>query len=337
MKDTTRVITLRQRPKGKPEESDFEFKEEEVPKLTSNQLLLQSIYISVDPYLRGRMREVKSYVEPFKLDEPISSPSIAKVIESNHDKFQKGDFVFGDLAWKEIQPSDGKGLRKINKDLAPLSTFLGVLGMTGLTAYFGLEKIGKLKKNETLLVSGAAGAVGSVVGQIGKLKGCRVVGIAGSDDKIKALKDNFNFDDGINYKTTENIQKAIAETCPNGVDVYWDNVGGKISDAVFFHINKFARIINCGAIAVYNDNDVPKGVSPQIFLIKNSALMQGFIISNYEDEFSGGVQQLGDWLQEGKLIHKETIVEGFDQLPQAFIDLFDGENTGKMLVKVGEE
>lgn len=337
MKNTTQVITLRQRPDGKPEQSDFEFKEEKVSELTSNQILLQNVYISVDPYLRGRMRDAKSYVEPFKVDEPISSPSIAKVIESNHDKFQKGDFVFGDLPWKELQSFDGKGLRKVSKDQAPLSTFLGVLGMTGLTAYFGLEKIGKLKEGETLLVSGAAGAVGSVVGQIGKLKGCRVVGIAGSDDKIETLKNDFNFDEGINYKTKDDIKKAIAQTCPDGVDVYWDNVGGEISDAVFFHINKFARIVNCGAIAVYNDSEVPRGVSPQTFLIKNSALMQGFIVSNYQDEFQEGVQQLATWLKEDKIAHKETIVEGFENVPQAFIDLFSGENTGKMMVKVGEE
>ncbi|WGK65691.1 NADP-dependent oxidoreductase [Croceiramulus getboli] len=329
----TKVILLKSRPQGKPTPDNFEFVTEEVPELQDGQILLESLYVSVDPYLRGRMRDAKSYVEPFKLDEPLTSGTVARVKQSKHEDFAEGDHVSGMLPWKELQVHDGKGLHKVSKDQAPLSAYLGVLGMTGLTAYFGLEEIGKLKEGETLVVSGAAGAVGSVVGQIGKLKGCRVVGIAGTDDKIELLKKDFGFDAGINYKTTEDMRKALKEHCPDGIDVYWDNVGGEIADAVYFLINRFARIVNCGAIAVYNDTDIPQGVAPQPFLIKNSALMQGFIVSNYQDRFQEGIQQLAQWYGQGKLKHEETLVEGFDQLPQAFISLFEGKNTGKMVVK----
>jgi len=328
------VIKLKNRPEAKPTNDDFEFAEEQVADLKEGEILLKSIYVSVDPYLRGRMRDQKSYVEPFKLDEPITSSIVAEVIESKNDSFKKGSHVHGMLAWKQYQISTGKDLQTVDGAKAPLSAYLGVLGLTGLTAYFGLEEIGKLKEGETVVVSGAAGAVGSTVGQIAKLKGCNVVGIAGTDEKIDMIKSDFGFDAGINYETTDNIKKALADACPNGIDVYWDNVGGEISDAVFFLINQKARIVNCGAIAVYNDTEIPKGVSPQPFLIKNSALMQGFIVSNYQDRFQEGISQLAQWFGKGKLKHEETIVEGFDNIPQAFIDLFDGKNKGKMVVKV---
>ncbi|MEP3371432.1 MAG: NADP-dependent oxidoreductase [Maribacter dokdonensis] len=328
-------INLKQRPVGTPTLSDFEFKElDNELKVSDGELLLEAKYISVDPYLRGRMSDAKSYVPPFKVGEPISSGIVAEVLESKNGNFQKGDYVSGLLQWKEKQISTGEGLQKIDKSKAPLSAFLGIVGMTGLTAYLGLHEIGKPKKGETLVVSGAAGAVGSVVGQIGKILGLNVIGIAGTDEKIDMLKSEFGFDHGINYKTTKDMKAAIKEAAPNGVDVYFDNVGGPISDAVLFNINQFARIIICGAISVYNKTELPMAVAVQPFLVKNSALMQGFIVSNYADKFPQAMKQLSTWLGEEKLTYKETIVEGFDNTPQAFLDMMDGKNKGKMIVKV---
>ena len=328
-------INLKQRPVGTPTLSDFEFKElDNELRVSDGELLLEAKYISVDPYLRGRMSDAKSYVPPFKVGEPISSGIVAEVLESQNDNFQKGDFVSGLLQWKEKQISTGEGLQKIDKSKAPLSAFLGIVGMTGLTAYLGLHEIGKPKKGETLVVSGAAGAVGSVVGQIGKILGLNVIGIAGTDEKIDMLKSEFGFDHGINYKTTKDMKAAIKEAAPNGEDVYFDNVGGPISDAVLFNINQFARIIICGAISVYNKTELPMAVAVQPFLVKNSALMQGFIVSNYADKFPQAMKQLSTWLGEEKLTYKETIVEGFDNTPQAFLDMMDGKNKGKMIVKV---
>ncbi|WP_369994540.1 NADP-dependent oxidoreductase [Winogradskyella sp.] len=330
-----KTIILKNRPEGKPTLNDFEtIEHDDDLSIEDGEIVLETLYVSVDPYLRGRMSAAKSYVEPFELNKPIHSGVIAKVLESKHDNFSDGDYVSGMLDWKTKQVSNGKGLQKVDPTKADLSTYLGVLGMTGLTAYCGLTEIGKPKEGETLVVSGAAGAVGSVVGQIGKILGLRVIGIAGTDEKVALLKSKFGFDAGINYKTTENMKQAIAEAAPDGVDVYFDNVGGPISDAVLFNINKFARTVNCGAIAVYNNTDLPKSISVRPFLIKNSASMQGFIVSNFEDKFPEAIKALSGWLADNKLTYSETIVEGFENIPQAFIDLFNGKNKGKMVVKV---
>lgn len=328
------TILLNSRPVGKPQINDFKFITEEMPKINQGEILLKTKYVSVDPYLRGRMREEKSYIPPFELNKPIVSGIVAEVVESKNSNYSKGEFVSGMLEWKEYSVSKGEGLIKVSSEAAPLSAYLGVLGMTGLTAYTGLTQIGQPKKEETLVVSGAAGAVGTIVGQIGKIMGCRVVGIAGSDEKVEILKSKFGFDDAINYNTTENMAKAIAETCPNGVDVYFDNVGGEISDGVMANINKFARMIICGAISVYNETSMPLGRQVQPLLIKNSALMKGFIVSDYQEKFPEAIGQLSKWLSERKLTYTETIVEGFDKIPQAFIDLFNGKNKGKMIVKI---
>lgn len=331
----TKTILLKNRPKGTPTLADFEFVTDNTQSTIANgELLLETVYVSVDPYLRGRMSDAKSYVPPFELNKPIHSGVIAKVVESKNDQFTAGDYVSGMLDWKTQQTSSGEGLLKVDPSKAPLSAYLGILGMTGLTAYLGLTQIGQPKAGETLVVSGAAGAVGSVVGQIGKLLGLRVVGIAGTDEKIEMLKSKFGFDAGINYNTTKDMPAAIAEAAPNGVDIYFDNVGGPISDAVLFSINKFARMVICGAISVYNNTQLPKGLSVQPFLVKNSALMQGFIVSNYAEKFPEAMTQLSQWLAEDKLTYTETVVEGFDNIPTAFIDLFEGKNTGKMIVKL---
>jgi len=328
------TIVLDKRPVGKPQLSDFKYRDDDMPQIGSDEILLKTTYVSVDPYLRGRMRDAKSYAAPFELQKPISSGIIAEVTESNHAGFSKGDFVYGLLEWKEYQKSDGKGLLKVDPAKAPLSAYLGILGMTGLTAYFGLSEIGKPMKGETLVVSGAAGAVGSVAGQIGKIMGCRVVGIAGTDEKVDLLKSKFGFDAGINYNTTKNMKEAIAAVCPDGVDLYFDNVGGAVTDGVLANINKFARLIICGSISVYNETSEPVGPRVESVLVKNSALMQGFIVGNYASKFPEAMGHLTNWLKEGKLTYTETIVEGFDLIPQAFIGLFEGKNNGKMIVKI---
>ncbi|MDC6350937.1 NADP-dependent oxidoreductase [Zeaxanthinibacter sp. PT1] len=328
------TILLKSRPEGVPVSSNFEFIEEKIPELEEGQIHLKTKYVSVDPYLRGRMNDTKSYIPPFQIGEPIDSGIVAEVLESRNENFKTGEYVTARLPWKKEIISNGDNLQKVNPNTAPLSAYLGILGLTGLTAYLGLTKIGKPKEGETLVVSGAAGAVGSVVGQIGKIMGLRVVGIAGTDEKIELLKKDFGFDVGINYKTTKDMREALGNACPNGIDVYFDNVGGDISDAVLFHINKFARMVICGAIAIYNETSLPKSISVQPFLIKNSALMQGFIVSNYAEHFPEAINALGGWLKEGKLTYEETVVEGFENIPQAFIDLFSGKNKGKMVVKV---
>ncbi|MFD0836199.1 NADP-dependent oxidoreductase [Mariniflexile aquimaris] len=330
-----KTILLKNRPKGKPTVSNFEFVTEDSPlTISEGEILLEAAYVSVDPYLRGRMSDAKSYVPPFELNKPIHSGVVAKVVASKNEKFSEGDYVSGMLNWSTQQVSNGEGLNKVDGSKAPLSTYLGVLGMTGLTAYLGLIEIGKPKAGETIVVSGAAGAVGSVVGQIAKLLGLHVIGIAGTDEKIDMLKRDFGFDAGINYNTSANIAADLKKLAPNGVDIYFDNVGGPISDAVLFNINRFARIIICGAISVYNETELPTSLSVQPFLVKNSALMQGFIVSNYADKFPEAMKHLSGWLAEGKLKYTETIVEGFDNIPNAFIDLFEGKNKGKMIVKI---
>lgn len=330
---TNKSIHLANRPKGKSAISDFEFQEEDQPIPQEGEILLKTLYVSVDPYLRGRMRDEASYIEPFELNKPIESGIIAEVVESHNPNFSKGEYVSGMLKWKKYQVTKGSGLNKVDKNLAPLSAYLGVLGLTGITAYLGLEKIGRLKPGETLLVSGAAGAVGSVVGQIGKIKGCNVVGIAGSDEKIDNIKGK-GFDEGINYKASANVRKEIAEKCPEGVDVYFDNVGGEILDAALANINQFGRVINCGAISLYNATEMPTGPRHEGILIKKSVLMQGFTVRDFVKDFGPAINQLSTWLKEGKLKYSETVVKGFENIPLAFLGLFEGKNEGKMIVKV---
>lgn len=330
-----KTIVLKNRPKGMVSQEDFEFITELVELIISDgELLLELTYVSVDPYLRWRMNDVKSYTPPFELKKPIHSGAIAKVIQSKNDKFKVGEYVSGMLDWRTKQVSSGKELVKVDASKASLSSYLGILGLTGLTAYCGLTAIGKPKTGETLVVSGAAGAVGSVVGQIGKILGLRVVGIAGTDEKIEFLKTELGFDAGINYNTTKNMVEAIREAAPNGVDIYFDNVGGPISDAILFNINQFARLIICGAISVYNDVETPKSISPQPYILKSSALMKGFIVSDFEDVFPEAREKISNWIADEKLINTETIINGFDQIPTTFISLFEGKNKGKLIVKI---
>lgn len=329
------VITLANRPKGMPSKGDFNFVESEVPTPKDNEILVRTLYLSVDPYMRGRMQDTKSYIAPFELNKVITGGVVAEVVESKSNSFKQGDVVVGNIDWAEYTVVTEKEIRVIDSKVAPVTTHLGILGMTGLTAYFGLLDIGKPQEGETVVVSGAAGAVGSVVGQIAKIKGAKVVGIAGSDEKLEYLTKELGFDGAVNYKS-DSFATDLANAVPDGVDVYFDNVGGEVSDAVFTLLNANARIPLCGAISSYNAEGKDLGPRLQSAMIKTSALMKGFTVGNYAARFQEGATELGKWLQEGKLKYEETIIEGFENTPDAFLGLFKGTNLGKQLVKVAE-
>jgi len=326
-------IRLASRPAGVPTLENFQFADTEVPKPRDNEVLVRLQYISVDPYLRGRMRDSKSYIAPFEVGHVIKSSGVGEVVESASPKFQPGDVVSGNFGWRLYDVAAADALMKVVPGVSP-TTALGVLGPTGLTAYFGLLDIGQPKEGETVVVSGAAGAVGLVVCQIAKLKGCRVVGTAGSDDKCDYLRRELGVDAAINYKTAGNMVAALKAACPGGIDVYFDNVGGDVSDAVMPLINKGARLVLCGQISMYNSDKPPVGPRPQPYLLVNSATMKGFIITQYLNRFAEGIQQLAQWFISGQLKHAETFVEGFENTPHAFIGLFSGENLGKQIVKI---
>ena len=329
-----RQIILQSRPSGMPVPENFSMVEIPVPSPAEGELLVKAKFISVDPYMRGRMNDSKSYIGAFETGKPINGGIVARVTESRHPGFKEGDAVIGAMSWQEIQVVKADQVSKIDMIAAPLSYHLGILGMPGMTAYFGLLDIGKPKAGETVVVSGAAGAVGTVVCQIARIKGSRVVGIAGNDEKTNWLKNEIGVDETINYRSAENLQEALSEACPNGVDVYFDNVGGEISDAVMTQINKGARIIICGQISLYNATQAPTGPRVQPILLGNTALMQGFLVRSYSDRYPEAVKELSKWIKDGKLKYRETISKGFETLPNAFIGLFRGENTGKYLVEV---
>jgi NADPH-dependent curcumin reductase CurA len=326
-------IRFASRPAGLPTQANFQIVDTEVPPLHDGEILVRTLYISVDPYLRGRMREGRSYVPPFEIGQVIVSGVVGEVVESRVPEFQQGDIVTGMLDWRLYNVAKAAELRKIDPRVAPVTTALGVLGMPGLTAYFGLLDIGQPKEGETVVVSGAAGAVGMTVCQIAKIKGCRVVGIAGSDDKNKYLTAELGIDAAVNYKDPD-WKEALKEACPKRVDVYFDNVGGEVSDAVMPLISHGARISICGQISLYNLDKMDIGPRPQPALLVNSAMMKGFIITDYTPRFVEGFMNLAQWLASGKLKYAETIVEGFENTPQAFIGLFSGDNLGKQIVKV---
>jgi NADPH-dependent curcumin reductase CurA len=314
-------IILASRPTGMPAMDNFATVDAEVPQPKDGEVLVRTRYLSVDPYMRGRMSDRKSYVAPFAVNEVMNGGVVGEVMESRSAALRPGDIVTGQLG-------------KVDPSLAPVTTALGVLGMPGLTAYFGLVDIGKPREGETVVVSGAAGAVGMTVCQIAKIKGCRVVGIAGSDKKNEYLEHELWADRTINYKAAGDMKEVLKDACPNGVNIYFDNVGGSVSDAVLPFINKAARVIICGQISLYNLEQPEVGPRPQTYLLVKSALMQGFIITDYAPRFAEGVKQLAQWLSEGKMKYAENIVDGFENTPRAFLGLFAGENLGKQLVRV---
>jgi hypothetical protein len=331
-KNMTRQIILKSRPVGLPKDINFETVEVEIPAMADGMVRLKAHTFSVDPYMRGRMNEGKSYVAPFAVGEAIAGGAIAQVVESHATGFKDGDFVLGMLPWQEEMVVNANSLKLVDEKIAPLSYYLGILGMPGMTAYFGLLDIGKPQKNETVVVSGAGGAVGIVVGQIAKIHGCRVVGISGDDEKINYLLNELHFDAAINYKTTSNLRKAVASACPSGVDIYFDNVGGEISDAIITLINKSARIIVCGQISLYNSTTISMGPRIQPIILTRSALMKGFIVNDYFSRFSEGFKALAGWVGSDQLKYTNTTYNGFEKLPEAFMALFEGKNLGKLIV-----
>jgi NADPH-dependent curcumin reductase CurA len=328
-------IILKSRPSGKLTSDIFEIIQEEIPTIGESEVLLKTKYLSVDPYMRNRMNAVKSYIEPYELNAPLSGDAIAEVIESNSDNLKIGDLVTAELPWQEFVAIKPDKLRLISTDKEiPVTAYLGALGLTGLTAYFGILDIGKPKQGETVVVSGAAGAVGSIAGQIAKLKGCQVIGIAGKEEKVNYLKNELHFDNAINYKGSKNIRKELKKSCPEGVDIYFDNVGGEISDTVMYLLNEYSRIIMCGQISLYNQNRISMGPRLNAQLIIKRAKMQGFILYDYADQFEEAQQELTMWINEGKLIYHENIVKGFENSVDALLGLFRGDNIGKQIVKI---
>jgi len=332
----SREIRLKNRPAGLPTESDFELAEVAVPQAGEGQVLVQNIYMSVDPYMRARMDDRRSYMPPFQLDQPLDGTCVGRVVESNSDQFQVDDIVLGRLGWREYFVSDSKGIIKIDPNVAPIQAYLGTMGMPGLTAYYGLLEIGKPKEGETVFVSAASGAVGSIVCQIAKLKGCYVVGSAGSDEKVAWLLEEAGVDAAFNYKKTDDIIAEVGEKCPNGIDVYYENVGGAHLEAALEHMNKFGRVVMCGMIAIYNATKPTPGPSNLASIIRKQLTLQGFIVSDHFDILMQFYADMAKWIAEGKIKWKETIVDGIENAPRAFIGLFNGENLGKMIVKVGD-
>jgi NADPH-dependent curcumin reductase CurA len=325
-------IRLASRPVGMPTLDNFNTVDADVPQPKDGEVLVRTLYISVDPYLRGRMREGRSYIAPFDVGQVIESGVVGEVVESRAPKFQAGDIVTGMFGWRLYNVANGDHLLKV-PDGPPVSSALGVLGMPGLTAYFGLLDIGQPKEGETVVVSGAAGAVGTTVCQIARLKGCRAVGIAGHDEKNRFLREDLGVDATVNYHDGD-LRQSLKEACPKGIDVFFDNVGGEISDAALQLLNHGARVVLCGQISMYNFTEPDIGLRAQPFLLIHSAMMKGFIITDYYARFAEGFKQLGQWFAEGKLTQAETVVEGFENTPRAFIGLFRGENLGKQIVKV---
>jgi NADPH-dependent curcumin reductase CurA len=326
-------FVLASRPLGLPTAENFRMEKTVLKDLNDNEVLLKPWYISVDPYMRGRMNSAKSYAASFEVDQPIKGGIVAKVIESKSKSLLAGDVVVGTLPWATYCIDKAENLRKVDVQKVQPGYYLGILGMPGITAYFGMMEICKPVKGDTVVVSGAAGAVGIVAGQIAKLQGTRVIGIAGSDEKCRLLKEQFGYDEAINYKTSKSIRKELATLCPEGVDAYFDNVGGEITEAVAANLDFHARIALCGQISQYNNSKPYVGYSILPHLLTRSVLLQGFIVSNYSDRFGEAISHLTQWLNEGKLKYTETIIEGFDKLPDAFLGLFSGNNQGKMLVK----
>lgn len=325
------------RPRGDVKESDFRWNEATIGDPADGQVLIRTVYISLDPTNRIWMNEAESYLPSLPLGNVMRGGGIGVVEESRNPGFAKGDIVQGLLGWQQYSISDGAGLGKLPKGLpVPLTAFFGLLGHIGLTAYFGLLDICEPKPGETLVISTAAGAVGSLVGQIGKIKGCHVVGLTGSDEKCRWIKDELGFDAAINYKTA-NVPEALQQACPKGIDIYFDNVGGTILEAVLNQINQGARISVCGMISQYCSDDPVPGPSNLANLIMKRARMEGFLCTDYMPRAEEGFTQLIGWLMQGKLKYKVDVVQGLENTPGALRKLFDGSNTGKLIVQVGAE
>jgi NADPH-dependent curcumin reductase CurA len=339
---TNRRVLLKQRPVGEPKPTDFEIVDGPVPKPQDGEILVRTIWLSLDPYMRGRMNDVKSYTAPVELGQPMVGGTVGEVVESRDPAFAAGDFVLSYGGWQAYHVARSAGARvgpfgplRLDPAAAPISTALGVLGMPGMTAYVGLYDIGQPKPGETVVVSAAAGAVGSVVGQLAKLRGCRAVGVAGSPDKCAYVVKELGFDACVSYRSSD-LAAALKDACPAGIDVYFDNVGGDVLRAVLRHVNPFARIPLCGLVSQYNATELPPGPNLGPVLV-NRVTIRGFIVSDHVDRLPAFLADVGRWVREGRLKYREDVVEGLDRAPEAFIGLLRGKNTGKMLVKVGAD
>ena len=336
MAERNHKFTLAARPVGMPKRSDWNYSEEPVPDPADGELLVKILYLSLDPAMRGWMNEGKSYVPAVKIGEVMRALALGRVVKSKNAGFAVGDYVYGVLGAQEFAISDGKGLSKVDPKLAPLPVYMGTLGMPGMTAYFGLLEIGKPKYGDTVVVSGAAGAVGMIVGQIAKIKGCRVVGIAGGEKKCQYVVKELGFDSAIDYKSEE-VRKSLRTHCPNGIDVYFDNVGGEILEAALANLARGARIVICGAISQYCSTEPVKGPSNYMSLLVNRASMTGMVVFDYADRYAVAAREMGDWLAAGKLKSREDIIAGFETFPDTLLKLFKGENTGKLILKVADD
>jgi hypothetical protein len=332
-----RQYYLASRPLGEPNASHVPARDVPVAEPADGEVVLRNLYISLDPAIRGWMGDEPNYIEPIALGDAVRSTVIGRVVKSNSPDFSPGDVAMTMGGWELYTTVQAATLNILDENAGiPLSLFLGALGPTGLTAYFGLLEVGKPKAGETVLVSAAAGAVGSVVGQIARMKGCRVVGMAGSDDKCRWLKEDLGFDAVINYKTCGDYEAAIRTACPNGVDVYFDNVGGEILDATLLCLNKHARVAVCGWISTYN---VPEAPGPRNLwqLVAESVTLQGFTVLDYLDRFGEGIGQLAQWVMAGEIQFREEVVDGLDNILPTFLKLFDGSNQGKLVIRLPEE
>lgn len=330
--EINRKWLLASRPVGFPKESDFELRETALPNAEHGELLIKLEYLSIDPYMRGRMNEGKSYTPGTQIGEVMTGEGVGVIVESRSDAYSAGDHVVTRTGWQEYATAHESAVRRVNPSIAPVSTSLGVLGMPGLTAYFGTLDVIDPKPGDTFVVSAASGAVGGIVGQIAKKSGCRVIGTAGSTEKVAYIVDELGFDAGINYKT-ENVAQRLAELCPNGIDGYFDNVGGETTDAVLDNLATGARIAICGQIAQYNDVEQAMGPRNVRALLVAQAKMQGFLVFQYVQKHPEALERLSKWVSEGSLKYKEDIVEGFEDMPKAFIGMMHGANFGKLMVK----
>ena len=336
MTNTNREWLLAERPTGEPDADSFELRETDVPAPAPGELLVRTRFLSVDPYMRGRMRDAESYAEPWDVGDALRGGVVGEVVETESDAYDAGDLVTGEGRWADYATLDADDVAPVDPSVAAPEAYLGVLGMPGRTAYFGLLEVGEPKPGDTVVVSGAAGAVGSVVGQIAVRNGCRVVGFAGSDEKTDWLTDELGFDAAINYKATDDYRAALGEAAPDGVDVYFDNVGGPITDAVFTKLNLDARVAVCGQIAYYNDEEVPTGPRKLPQLIPVRARVQGLLVGDFATRFGEASERLAEWVASGELKHRETVVEGLANAPDAFLGLFSGDNIGKQVVRVSD-
>ena len=332
-----REIRLKRRPVGVPKTDDFELAETEVPTPGHGQVLVRNIFMSVDPYMRGRMVDRRSYVPPFQIGEVLSGGAIGQVVASNNNKeFKAGDYVSNGLGWREWFVSPSQGLQKLDPKIGPIQSYLGALGMPGLTAYAGMLKIGELKDNDRVFVSAASGAVGAIACQIAKNKGCRVVGSAGSDEKCAFLLERLKIDGAINYREHDDLSAALADVMP-GVTLYFDNVGGSHLEAALDNMAEFGRIVACGMIENYNASDRPCAPGNLFQIVAKRLSMRGFLVLDHFDLMERFRRDMKEWIADGKMTWRETIVDGIERAPEAFIGLFRGENFGKMLVKLGDD